>query len=275
MKTSKTAMRVKLLRRPKRSAERISADLSEAIDALAQHAVRRSESASPAVKSQGVGHILTGRLRRPLRGAIVIAVADDDTVAIRTIKRAVAGRSREVLARDLATRIAEIEAALEEFEPRMRAPLTAEEAKVLVRGGAKVVAQGTTLEEDTRVRAAAAYSGLLRESYSTAEAANLLDVNTSRIRQRLSSQPPTLYGIRRGREWRIPKFQFSGKQLITGIDEVIGELPATLHPVAVHNWFTLRNTDLYDDSEDLSFSPLEWLRAGRSPKPVAELAAGL
>jgi len=84
-----------------------------------------------------------------------------------------------------------------------------------------------------------------------------------------------LYGIRLVREWRIPKFQFDGKHLITGIEQVLNHLTRDLHPVAVHQWFTKPNVDLRSEDDESSFSPLDWLRTGRSPKPVAELAAGL
>jgi hypothetical protein len=45
--------------------------------------------------------------------------------------------------------------------------------------------------------------------------------------------------------------------------------------VGTVNWFLLPPPDLYDpaDRDEASISPLDWLRSGRDPRPVAELAA--
>jgi len=86
-------------------------------------------------------------------------------------------------------------------------------------------------------RATAEYARLLSDSYTVPQVAGLLDVNTSRIRQRLTGTPRTLYGIKLGKAWRIPKFLPS-----------VNETP---------------------------LSPLDWLGVGNSPGVVAELAADL
>src|SRR6185437_1013413 len=119
---------------------------------------------------------------------------------------------------------AEIEAVLNEFEPRLRsaaardssAAFSEQEQEVLTEGGLGPDDLRREAGEDPVIRTAAEYSSLLRASYSTEEAAAILRVNSSRIRQRVSREPRTLYGIRLVREWRIPKFQFDGKHLITG-----------------------------------------------------------
>ena len=51
-----------------------------------------------------------------------------------------------------------------------------------------------------------------------------------------------------------------------------------MHPVAVWRWFTSESTDLPGDDEEEEenqLSPLQWLRTGRSPDRVADLAAGI
>ncbi len=251
---------------PAKPHKTIDDDLAAAIGALAKRVARRTKS----------GHVITGRLKRPLGNKIFIAVADDDTLTLHAIKRSIGGgRRRQTQSRDIATRLAEIEAVLEEFEPRARAPLTDAEAEVLAEGGAKVPGDSTALADDARVRAAAAYSRLLRDSYSTAQAAKQLRVNTSRVRQRLSGTPPTLYGIRVGKEWRIPRFQFDRDHVIPGLEAVLGALSRDVHPVALHEWFTLRHGDLCDESGAECYSPIEWLRSGRPASTVAQLAAEL
>ena len=60
---------------------------------------------------------------------------------------------------------------------------------------------------------------LVRSSFTTEEAAKVLRMSTSRIRQSLSSRHRTLYGIKEGLEWRIPRFQFTSKgKLVRGIE---------------------------------------------------------
>jgi hypothetical protein len=113
----------------------------------------------------------------------------------------------------------------------------------------------------------------LHDSYTAEQAADLLGVNASRIRQRLGGPSRTLYGIKPGKEWRIPKFQFEGRRLIPGIERVVERLAAGLHPVAVYRWFLTPIPDLTVD--ETPTSPLDWLRLGNPPEVVAELAAGL
>jgi len=98
-------------------------------------------------------------------------------------------------------------------------------------------------------------------------------VNDSRVRQRLSEG--TLYGVKVGDEWRLPAFQFLEKEPVPGIERVLPRLPERLSLVAVHRWFHTPNPDLQLPEPARPLSPMEWLRAGQDPEPVAELAAGL
>jgi hypothetical protein len=253
----------------------LTKEVTAALDALAEHADQK-------VTPYAEGLIIERRMRRP-HGRILIVVADDNTVTLRTLKRSVAaGRlappADGLLAEDIAARLAEIEAVRMELEPRLSssaASLTAQEEKILVKGGLKDDDLRTSAKDNPLVRTAAEYANLVRDSYSTDQAATLLDVNSSRIRQRVARDPRTLYGIRLSHGWRIPKFQFDGRRLIPGIEQVLPALPRDVHPVAVHRWFTLPNVDLVDESEEARLSPLDWLRTGRSPQIVAELAADL
>ena len=155
----------------------------------------------------------------------------------------------------------------------MTAPpmLTDSEERLLREGG---LAPGPLTSEETQPlhRATAEYARLLHDSYTAEQAAGVLGVNASRIRQRLTGTPRTLYGIKMGRSWRIPKFQFHGRRVIPGIERVVERLALDVHPVAVHRWFTAPSPDLTVD--DKPASPLDWLRVGNPPEAVAELAAG-
>lgn len=58
----------------------------------------------------------------------------------------------------------------------------------------------------------------------------MMRVAPSRIRYRLTSRPPSLYGIRTASRWRIPRFQFHGEELLPGMSETVAELDVDLHP---------------------------------------------
>lgn len=157
-----------------------------------------------------------------------------------------------------------------------RAELTAAEAAVLEAGGF-VLDSEPLGSDDPLARTAAELAALLKTSLPTGKAAERLGVDPSRIRQRLTAQPPTLYGIRRGTGWVVPEFQFDGDRLLPGIGEVVAQLDPDLHPASVHRWFTLPNPDLVPNTDEDSptFSPRDWLRLGFPPGTVANLAAEL
>ncbi len=161
------------------------------------------------------------------------------------------------------------------FRSDPRRELSQEEIRMLEAGGFDLtpVDHGA---DDPLAQAAALYSGLLKTSLDTAEAARLLKVDPSRIRHRLTARPPSLYGIRLESGWRLPRFQFDGDQLIPGFGEVVAELDSELHPATIYSWFVLPNPDLV--SEQLAEEPLnprDWLRHGFPPRAVARLAKHL
>ena len=117
-------------------------------------------------------------------------------------------------------------------------------------------------------RSAASFALLLHTSLSTAEAARLLGVNESRIRQRLSDR--TLYGLKDQDGWHLPRFQFMEGGAVPGIAAIFPHLPAAIDPVAVENWFTSPNWELVHRGKPLS--PRDWLANGGDPADVAALA---
>ena len=161
------------------------------------------------------------------------------------------------------------------YRRNSRADFTEAETEVLERGGFVLEPEDTD-EEDPLAQTLAEYAALLKSSLSTAEAAKKLGVDPSRIRQRLTSEPMNLYGIRIGNGWYIPEFQFDGDRLVPGIGEVVTHLDRDLHPVSVFRWFTTPNPDLEaDDLRGRNLSPRDWLRLGFPVQPVSELAANL
>jgi hypothetical protein len=156
------------------------------------------------------------------------------------------------------------------------------ELEVLRSGGFDVDA-GPLPQDDPIGRAAAAYSALLETALTIKAVAAALGRNESRVRQRLLER--SLYGIRRGRNWLLPRFQFqvedrqgtpAVKAVVPGIERVLPVLGPELHPVTVWRWFTAPSTELVDDAApDKPISPRDWLLAGRDPKPVKDLARDL
>jgi hypothetical protein len=116
---------------------------------------------------------------------------------------------------------------------------------------------------------------LQRESLTLEQAAKALGVSTARLRQRLSPDKRTLYGVKDGRAWRIPKFQFDrkGKQ-VRGIGKVFPHIRPDAHPLSVRAWFTIPHQDLVvgGDDDGRPVPPVEWLSSGRPVVTVAELA---
>jgi hypothetical protein len=116
------------------------------------------------------------------------------------------------------------------------------------------------------------YVALLETSLSTAEAAKLLKVDASRVRQRLRER--SLYGIEYEDSWRLPRFQFERRSVLPGLAKVLATLPQELHPLDVATWFTLPNPDLERGDAGEVVSPREWLLHGGDVEAVVALARG-
>jgi excisionase family DNA binding protein len=129
-------------------------------------------------------------------------------------------------------------------------------------------------EPDPLARTAARYAALLATALTTREAATLLGTGESRVRQRLKEK--TLYSVKAGRENRLPAFQFEGGKEVPGVGVVLRHVDRSMHPVALSNWFTLPNPDLYLDEEGgRAASPREWLLSGGNPRVLVPLAEEL
>ena len=136
---------------------------------------------------------------------------------------------------------------------------------------------GLTLEpyegrRDPVVATAARFSELVAQSLSTAQAADLLGVQTSRVRQRLNAEAPTLYGFKHGREWRLPRFQFRNDGLVHNFDKLAGDIPRDWTPLEVKTWCTTPNPDLAIGEETTTrLTPLQWLESGGEPDVLSRI----
>jgi hypothetical protein len=249
------------------------------------HGIRRHRKAKEASRPTKLLRLLRRRvgnldLAPVAHGKQMVIVLGPQDVASRTFEPL---GSAEATADRLRTSLSEIEAAMDLIEQseaaarsaRAREPLTATESAALKTGGFddRPLEPG---EADPLLEGAARFAKLLSESLTVHEAAERLGhVNESRVRQRLTTTPPTLYAIKVGREWRLPSFQFESQGTVHGIEEIIAALPSDLDVVSVDSWFSIPNPDLVREDDERPLTPLEWLRTGGSPARAAELARDL
>ncbi|HEY2510254.1 MAG TPA: hypothetical protein VGI39_05340 [Polyangiaceae bacterium] len=146
--------------------------------------------------------------------------------------------------------------------------LAAAEAALLDEAGLVEAPDGNDPLERARIE----LELLLRESPSLEEAAHELKVSTGRLRQRLGGG--TLYGIKVGRAWRIPRFQFAKKgRLVRNIEKVLPAVRPEAHPLSVVTWATSPHQDLVVGKHEKPVTPLAWLEAGLDPETVVKLAS--
>jgi DNA-binding protein Rv2175c, wHTH domain len=151
--------------------------------------------------------------------------------------------------------------------------LTAAEAAALRSVGAFKDDTPIHADNDPFIKSQAQYMALLEESLSAAEAAKLLGVDVSRIRQRLRER--SLFGIEHEGNWRLPRFQFERRHVIPGLAQVLKVLPEDLFHLDMVDWFVLPDTDLQLDSDAAPVSPREWLLSGRPVEIVVAVARDL
>ena len=140
-----------------------------------------------------------------------------------------------------------------------------------LRAGGLDLARRRRTEPDPIGETAARYAAILADSEDVADVAARLGVTRARIRQRAAER--TLLAIREDDEWRFPRAQFADRAPIRGLPAVSLAIPPDLHPVAV--WSFLREPIADLALNERPASPLEWLRSGGSPDPVAAIAREL
>lgn len=154
---------------------------------------------------------------------------------------------------------------------RSSSAFTAQEVAVLHRGGFDLSPRGPS-DPDIAARTAASLVLMEARAATVEEVAAALNVSRARIRQRALER--SLYALREGDEWRFPRWQFDDHgRPIPGIARVVSELPRGVHPVAVWRFLSEPIPDL--EISDQAVSPLQWLRGGGDPEPVAAIAREL
>ena len=151
--------------------------------------------------------------------------------------------------------------------------LTAAETDALRAVGAFKDDTPIPADEDPLIRTQAQYMALLEESLSAAQAAKVLNVDVSRIRQRLRER--SLFGLEHEGTWRLPTFQFERRRVIPGLGQVLRAIPEDLFPLDVVDWFVLPDAGLQLENDPTPLSPREWLLSGRPVEAVAAIAHDL
>jgi hypothetical protein len=148
--------------------------------------------------------------------------------------------------------------------------LTDVELRELREIGLEPDVEPTDLADATRT-ATATMAAILADAMSVDEAARQMELHPSRLRQMLLDR--SLVGIEIDGEWRIPRFQFSGRRQVRNLGPVLRAAPADLHHVELLNWLARANhAHVIEGAPD---TPLAWLEAGGDPEPVAAIAAEL
>lgn len=120
---------------------------------------------------------------------------------------------------------------------------------------------------------AADLAAVVSTSLDVERAAALLQVDPSRIRQRIRAR--SLYAFSWHRRWLLPDFQFVEDGVLPGFAEVVRHLDPDLSPAEVTRWLRTPDPDLTPPGSDTPVSPFEWLAAARPAARIVPLAEGL
>lgn len=142
--------------------------------------------------------------------------------------------------------------------------LTEQEQAILREGGLRLE---RTAGRDLMAEGAVRFAALVERSLSAEEVAKQLKVTPGRVHQMISSRE--LYSFRLDGKRLVPDFQILEGKLVPNIAQVNKELPQTMHPLGIFNWYHQKNVDLFtDEDQEELLTPLEWLAEGRDPAQV-------
>lgn len=160
------------------------------------------------------------------------------------------------------------------------AHFTEQERGALIEAGLDLAPMGEQ-EPDPRARAVAGQAVLRDTAVSVQQAAELLGVDTSRVRHRIGDR--RLIGWKDRGGWRLPAWQFTDEDVLPGLETVLAAMPADQPDLVLANFMTTPQEDLElgdhtagdhpAGDRDHTVSPRDWLLAGGSAQRVAELAS--
>lgn len=194
-------------------------------------------------------------------GDVLLAYADEDEVIHDQVVAAAGDPARAKL---IVSLVADVTRALSE---QATDTITIGEAEVLAEYPSATEAEFA----DAVAGAVLARHRLLAGSLTTRQAADVVGVNPSRIRQRLDDR--SLWGYKHEGEWRVPAWQLRSGGLVEGIATVNQALDEDLDPLEVEGFYHTPSPDLR--LAGTNATPLQWLEAGLDPAPVTRIAASL
>jgi len=147
------------------------------------------------------------------------------------------------------------------------------ELAVLKEGGFPKVADDASLSDNMAI-VAGEVGVMIAGALSQRQAAQLMGVDESRIRQRISQG--TLYAIMGDNNKKVlPRFQFTDTGILPGLEKVLPVINKDVHPMAVQRFFVTTSEDLYSSELNAKLSPRDWLLSGHSPDPLQRMVADL
>ncbi|MGD8939817.1 MAG: hypothetical protein PVJ72_10585 [Gammaproteobacteria bacterium] len=151
--------------------------------------------------------------------------------------------------------------------------LSEHELKVLEEGGFPTVPDTVSLGDNIAI-VAGEVGVMIASALSQSQAAQLLGVDQSRIRQRIGQG--TLYTITGENNVKVlPRFQFTDEGVLPGLEKVLPVINNEAHPIAVQRFFLTVSSDLYSEELQANLSPRDWLISGHNPDAVVRMAADL
>jgi excisionase family DNA binding protein len=150
--------------------------------------------------------------------------------------------------------------------------LTTGELRALRRVGLATDEHTQRDAEQARKASLHAWFHLFRSALSTTQAAELLAVHVSRIRQRIKER--TLLALEDGGELRVPALQFEDSMEVPGLRKVLPVVPIEVKPLDVLSWFATPTAEL-EDTDGRPRSPREFLLETGDVEPVIVLAKAL
>jgi len=151
--------------------------------------------------------------------------------------------------------------------------LSENDIKLLEEGGFPKAPNDISLSDNIAI-IAGEVGVMIASALSQSQAAQLLGVNQSRIRQRISQT--TLYAITGNNRTKVlPSFQFTEKGALPGLEKVLPAINKEAHPVVIQRFFVTASVDLYSDELKINLSPRDWLISEHSPKLIVRMAADL
>jgi hypothetical protein len=127
------------------------------------------------------------------------------------------------------------------------------------------VERGELAEEERKTRLEVVTSSL-----GTAEVAERLGIDTSRVRHRQAKGG--LYSFLVGNKRRYPAWQFTGdakQPLLSGLATLVKGLPEGMHPASVQGFMTTPQESLTINDERVT--PAEWLQRGGAPQALVTI----